>query len=196
MIYLESLWKNLSEIVGLIIGILLILFRKWVVNSVIREQLRRTKNKTKETIKPLDETGYMMYLHKFMEVIIALIGFIFTISSLQKLIFPGANKFSASIFIFPGLCAFSAAGAALVTFLMYPILSREVDRHLSRKYSDLWQKSKSLSVTDKVESLKLIKNTDDPVLQRLRKRTVVYTFSLFLISFIGILFMLYRIVKP
>lgn len=58
------MWDVLQDVISLAIGILLIVFRKSFVKSLLKGQLKKATIEQKKQYKQLEEMGYSAFLYK------------------------------------------------------------------------------------------------------------------------------------
>lgn len=179
-----------------IIGALLIIFRKSFVRSSFKNALKKAKSEEKEQFNMLGEIGYGGWLFKIVEVLAIIAGMFLLTSSITDLIFPAGQKYIGLVFMFFVLSLFAAGVACLfILKLILPVLNRKVNRYMSEKYAQLYLQSKSPSLKEKYEVVKSVKQIDDPVLRRLRRRAVIYAIPCFAALTLVFLLAFYAIIK-
>ncbi len=185
---------NLGSTIVLIFGVILVVFRKQIARLNIKTEYKHAKPKQMANFKQAKKLGLLPYLSKFQEICAIVVGLIFMVWGLQELFFPQADKYVAFIFGFFGLSIFAAVGAGALTFiLILPLL--KVDKYMREKYPELWEKSKSRSIRNKWEIIRLAREVDDPTLRRLPIKALICGTILFVILFIVLLFVFYVIIK-
>lgn len=189
------MWDKLGSIIGLVIGICLILFRKGFGNIIVRKQLKeRTTLKTMKNRWQLKDVKGEGILHKGIEIIVIVVGMGFILLSISEL-FPQTNKYiTYSIgFFMLSLCA--ATATILVEFLLlFRFLMRNVHKYTREHYGDRYRSVKNSSVSDKLNATSE-ETTNDPVLQALEKKAIIYSIVCFIPLFAFFLFAFYTIYR-
>ena len=79
---MDNYLQKLFSIGGLVIGVLVIVFRKSFVRGIVEAHRKKSKPKEKEQFRQLDETGYSRILYIVMEVSAVVAGIFFITLSL------------------------------------------------------------------------------------------------------------------
>ena len=190
---LKAIFEQILTVFGLVIGMLMIIFRKRFAREWIVSQIKKAKPEEKEEIVQLRKTEYG--LEKIEEIGLLVVGLIFVISSLSDLILPQGEKYIGSAAVLLTLSIFAACGAIFVMLLILPFLWRKVGRYMKENYLEFYRKAHSPSMTDRLELMKSGEQVSDPVLRKLRMNAIIYTVIMFVILFSVLLFTLYTIVK-
>ncbi|KPL23607.1 MAG: hypothetical protein AMJ75_05775 [Phycisphaerae bacterium SM1_79] len=190
-----SNWDKFGAIIGLVIGVYLILFRKNFANMIIQKQLEGRKTpKTLEYQQQLKAINGEGMLHKGIEIMAIVVGTGFLLLSISE-IFPQTNKYVKYLLgLFAlSLCA-ATASAFVELFLLFRFLWRKVRKYTLDHYPD-WHCSVQKSYgTDKLSA---IRNgpTDDPVLRVLEKKAIIYSIVCFIPLFAFFMLAFYIIYK-
>lgn len=190
-----SNWGKFSAIIGLVIGVYLIFFRKSFANITIRKQLEERKTpkalEYKRQLKAIKGEGI---LHKVIEGMSIVVGTVFLLLSISE-IFPQTNKYVTYIIGLLYLSFFSAIAAALVEFLLlFRFLWRKVRKYTLDRYPDWHCSVQKSSGTDKLSAIR-DGPTRDPVLRALEKKAIIYSIICFIPLFAFFMLTFYTIYR-
>jgi hypothetical protein len=189
------MWDKLGAIVGLLIGISLIIFRKRFVHLMVRKQFEeRTTPGTKEYRRQLKEMKLKGVLHKGLEIAAIAFGVLLVLISIPEF-FPAADKGIGYILEFLILSLFAGCAAAIVELLvLFRFLWRKVKGYTQERYGDLLQSGQESCEGDMVNAVRSIP-TDDPVLRSLQRRAIMYTAICFGALYVVFLVALYTVIR-
>ncbi|UCC22581.1 MAG: hypothetical protein JSW23_00460 [Planctomycetota bacterium] len=189
------MWDKLGVIVGLLIGINLIIFRKRFVRIMVRKQLdERTTPRTKEYRHQLKEMKLEGVLHKGLEIAAIVFGVLLVLMSIPEF-FPAADEVVSYILEFLILSLFAGCAAAIVELLvLFRFLWRKVKGYTQELYDDSLQSVQGSCGSDIPSAVRSVP-TDDPVLRGLQRRAIVYTVICFTGLYVVFLVALYAIIR-
>lgn len=189
------MWNKFGALIGLVIGIYLIFFRKNFRNMIIKKQLEEIKTpkalEYKRQLKAIKGEGILHKVIEGMSIIVGTVFFLFSISE----IFPQTNKYVRYIIGLLYLSFFSAIAAALVEFLLlFRFLWRKVRQYNINQYPDWYWSFQKSSGTDKLNA---VRNgpKDDPVLRALEKKAIIYSIICFIPLFAFFMLVFYTIYR-
>ncbi len=194
---MDSIFTDkLGSVIFLVIGIVLIVYRKRIVELNLKIQYKKAKPREVKELKQAEDLGLKPFLLKFQEVCYVIVGLIFIGICLQELFLPKAGKYVNS---FMGLFSLSVFAAVATIFLtcvvLRPLLWRNVDRYLAEYHPEYYRKAHSPSKSQRWELVKSRKQIDDPALRKLQKQAVLHMIMwagpLFFLCFFG----LYALIK-
>jgi len=180
-------------VIDIIVGAVFIIFRKQIARLGLKRIYKDARNKEEEQFNQIKEIGLEPLLFKCIQGSIIAVGLFFVAFGFQELFFPDVGeKYATIIFVLPILLIFAVAGASFVMLkLVNPILQRKVNRYMNEKYADLGLQSQSPSLKDKYVASEALKQMDDPILQKLKKRSSTYMVIWFAILIGVFLFVFY-----
>jgi|GEM_PF-6171389 len=191
----EAVFDKVLTVVGLIIGILLILFGKAFMRRVFADQVTGAGQKSRRLFADFSETGRISILYKAGQIGSLVVGLLFVASSLADLFFEWGRKYVAWIGIFLILSLFAAGGSILLTSGLLRFLTRKLDRYSNHNLVQQHLRRHSSPFAQSVRLPSLEGDTDDPILKRLRRRTLYSVLAVFLIFFALFLIAQYLLIE-
>ena len=186
-----------GEILGLVIGCGLIVFRKRFSRLLIQKQLEERETlEINEDLQQIKEMKLEGFLQKGPEIMALVIGICILILNLPRLFLPQnqGGEYFRYVLLLIAASPFAAGLAILVEYtLMFRFLWRKVHRYAQAQYPDWHSRVNSSFGADKVNAVRA-GPTDDPVLRTLQKRAGIYSLVCFVALFVIFLFALYVIV--
>jgi len=180
------MWDELGTILGLVIGCCLIVFRKKVVDFIIRKQLKEQATpKAEEYHRKVKETKFEGILHKVLEISSIVFGVFLILAGISEFFPPQATKYVIGL----PVAAFFAAGVAAFVELkfIFHFLWKDVREYTRNHYRILHQSIQNSSGTDKINAASS-EPTDDPILHALQRKAIIYSVICFIPLFLIILF--------
>jgi len=183
------LQDKIGAIIGLMIGIFLIIFRKKFPDLLIRKQLgeRATPRaeKAKRNLKQLEEIGLKGVLHRTLEIVPIILGVFLILMGISEFFPAHATKYIIGL---PVAAFFAAIIAAFFELeFLFPFLWKDVQKYIRDYHGILHQDIQTSSGTDKIKAA-MSGPTDDPTLCALQRKAVIYSVICFIPLFLIILF--------
>lgn len=195
-----SLATKALPIIDIIVGVVTIIFRKQLARWGLKRLYKDARKKEKQQLDQIEDLGLKPFLSKCIQAIIIAVGLLFVVFGVQDLFAPDiTQKYATSIFVLPILFIFATAGASLVMLrLVNPFVQRKVNRYLNEKYADLWLQSQGPSLKDRYVAFEALKQMDDTILQKLKKKASTYMviwFAALIIVFLFVFYLLGLLIK-
>jgi len=189
----RNMWDKLGAIVGLVIGVCLIIFRKRVRSLYLKKQFEEhTTPKRIVYQQQMKEMKLEGIFYKALEIISIAVGVLLILMSAAEF-FPQADQYIGYFIAYSLLAFFAACAAGLVELkFIAPFLMRNIHKYTRERYDNWYQSVQSPSKNDKLNAVRS-EPTDNLVLRALQRKAFIYLVVCFVVLFVILLFAFYTI---
>jgi len=192
----EVNFNKALQIIGFVVGVLLIMYRKRFIRGTFRDQLRTARPSQKKQFEELRETDHERVVYKVGEVAAVIAGILIVFSTGSALFFPKIGQNVSIIWMTIIFSIFAFGGAGFIVCALSPFLTKNLDKYINEGYAELWIKKRtSPTLKEKLETMKSTSQINDPALQKLRRKALIRVVVLFVILFAVLLVGQYVIIK-
>ena len=189
------MWDKPGALIGLLIGISLIIFRKRVRSLCLKKHFEEhTTPKKIEYQQQMQEMKLEGIFHKGLEIVSIAAGMFLVMMSAAKF-FPQLGKYIGYFIAYSLVGFFAACAAALVELkFFFHFLWRHVRQYTIDRYGDSYPSLHNSSGSDKLNAISALPR-DDPTLRALERKAIIYSIVCFIPLFVIFLAAFYTIFR-
>jgi hypothetical protein len=193
----EKTLEIIFTVSALIMGFLMIIFRRPLVRIAYASQLNRAKPKHRKSFDELKKIGLDWLPYKIAEVATLIGGLFFVVGSCSALFFPQVGRYVPAVGELLAFTLFAACGAGMVVFALTPFIIHSIGGRLDENYGDSHRGFRIPSVQETLELARTFRDAKkkDPALRRFQAKLIACVLVVFLFFFVLILLSLYWVIR-